>query len=371
METYRPQVGSTIEDLDTPCLLIDLDALEHNFAVVSDTYRDTECKMRPHTKNTKSPLLAHMQIQAGGTNGGICTAKVSEAEVMVEGGITDILIPNQIVTADKIDRLCSIARRAEITVAIDNEQNVRDISNIATAKHVTIGLVIEIDTQMGRAGIRHNEQGVRLARLASKLPGVRFKGVMCHQGATGISGKETRFTEGRRFLEMALDVKNAIEADGIPVQVVSAAETWTYDVAPTVPGITEVEGGTYALMMHTLGFMDDFQVAAKVLSTVISTPRDGVAVGDVGHRALGYPNGMLPRFDPGLMEEGLNLVIEGLQEHHILMRSEGEMNLKVGDKFLLQSGQQDILTNRWDHYIAVREGVVEGVWPITGRGCHN
>lgn len=367
MENYRPLIGTSIAELDTPCLLVDLDAMEHNFRVVADTYRDTDCKMRMHTKNIKSPLLAHMQIRAGGTNGGVCTAKVAEAEVMVEGGIFDILIPNQIVTRDKITRLCILAKRANMMVAVDDPRNLEDISEVASANGVKVGVVIEVDTSMHRAGIRRVEQGVELARLASRLPGITFKGVMCHQGAPNPRpDRETRFIEGRRLIQIALDVRNAIEAAGIPVEVVSAAETWTYDVAPTIPGVTEVEGGTYALMSHTYAYMEDFDIAAKILGTVLSTPRPGVAIGDVGSRCIGSPRGVLP------VVEGIpGVKVESLHEEHIVLRSEGEMPLKVGDKFLLYSGQQDITINRWDQYIAVRNGKVEAVWDIPGRGCHN
>jgi 3-hydroxy-D-aspartate aldolase len=120
MDYYRPVPGTQVEDLETPCLLVDLDAVEHNFRVVADTYRDTECKMRQHTKNIKSPRLALMQMETGGTVGGVCTAKLSEAEVMVEGGVTDILIPNQVVHKDKIARMCALARRADMKVCVDN-----------------------------------------------------------------------------------------------------------------------------------------------------------------------------------------------------------------------------------------------------------
>ena len=126
MEHYRPAPGTPLKDLDTPCLLIDLDAVEHNFRLIADTYRDTVCKMRTHVKNLKSPILAHMQIRAGGTVGGVCAAKVAEAEVMVEGGITDVLIANEVVAHDKIVRLCSLAKRADMKVGIDNAQNLRD-----------------------------------------------------------------------------------------------------------------------------------------------------------------------------------------------------------------------------------------------------
>ncbi len=366
MDSYRPLIGTPVEDLDTPCLLIDLDALEHNLGTIADAYHDTACKLRPHAKNTKCPMIAHMQIRAGGTVGGVCTAKVAEAEVMVEGGILDILIPNQVVTGDKIARLCALAKRATMTVAVDDPRNLRAISDTASRYGVSIGVVIEVNTSMERAGIREIERGVGLAKLAHGLPGVAFKGVMSHQALPGKPDRETRFTEGRRFIQMCLDVKDAIESEGIPVEVVSTGETWTYDVAKTVPGVTEVEGGTYALMSHSYDYMTDFQIAGKVMATVISAPRPGVAIGDVGSRALASPRGIFPQVDamPGV-------TVEALYEEHIVLRTEDPARLNIGDRFLLVSGQQDMLTNRWDQYIAVRNGAVEAVWDIPARGCHN
>ena len=132
MDNYRPSPGTLISDIETPCLLIDMDAMESNFKVIDATYKDTVCKMRQHTKNTKSPRLAMMQINAGGTLNGVCTAKLSEAEVMVEGGITDVLIPNQIVTEDKIRRLCALQSHGDVKVCVYGEENTRLISKIAS-----------------------------------------------------------------------------------------------------------------------------------------------------------------------------------------------------------------------------------------------
>ena len=366
MDNYRPMIGTAIEDLDTPCLLIDLDALEHNLEVVAETYWDTACKMRQHAKNIKSPLLARMQIDAGGTVGGVCVAKVSEAEVMIEGGIDDVFVTNQVVTGDKIARLAALAKRADVKAAVDDRRNLRDISEGARAQDVTIGVVVEVDSSMGRAGVRSVEQGVELAKLAVALPGIAFRGVMSHQGLAGEPDRETRLIEGRRCIQMCLDVKDAIEAAGVPVEIVSSGETWSYDVAAEMPGVTEVEGGTYALMSAKYKYLGMFEVAAKILATVISAPRPGVAVGDAGTRALGSPGGVLPTLEgaPGVR-------VEALHENHIVLRSEGAMPLKVGETFLLQSGQQDIMTNRWDRFVAVRGGRVEAVWEIPARGCHN
>ena len=217
-----------MEELDTPCLLVDLEALEHNLEVVADAFRDTACKMRQHIKNIKSPELAHMQIAAGGTVGGVCTAKVSEAEVMVGGGIDDILITSQVVARDKIARICDLSKRADMKVVIDDPRNLREISEVATDHEATVGVLIEVDTSMGRGGVRRIEQGVELAKLAVQLPGVAFRGVMSHQSLTGMPDRETRLIEGRRYVQMCLDVKDAIEAAGIPVEIVSSGESWTY-----------------------------------------------------------------------------------------------------------------------------------------------
>ena len=366
MENYRPAVGTSIQELDTPCLMIDMEALEHNYRFVAETYKDSQCKMRAHVKNTKSPIVAHLQIREGGTVGGVCTAKVAEAEVMTEGGIEDILIPNQVVTDDKITRLCSVAERAKVTVGIDSAENVRNLSRIASGRGVNIGVVIEVDTSMGRAGIRNKEQGVELAKLAHSLPGVDFKGVMSHQTLDGSPDRETRYIWGRKYIQQCLDVKDAIEAEGIPVEVVSSGETFTIDVAATIPGVTEVEGGTYALMSHNFDYMDDLRYAAKILCTVVSAPRPGIVVADVGSRALASPGGVKP-----FVEDMPYLTAEALHEEHIVFKCDGGTLPEVGDKLVLISGQQDMLTNRWDQYVAVRDGSVEAVWDITARGCHN
>lgn len=366
MDLYRPAIGTSLAELDTPCLLVDLDALEHNFQRIADTYRNTRCKMRGHVKNLKTPVLAHMQMDTGGTVGGVCAAKVAEAEVMAEGGIDDIFIANQVVGHDKIARLCALAKRANMKVAIDNARNLQDLSELALQHGVTLGVIIEVDTSMHRAGIRQIEQGVALAKLAVTLPGIAFRGVMSHQTIAGHPDKQTRLVEGRRYIQMCLDVKDAIEAVGIPVDIVSTGETWTYDIAADMPGVTEVEGGTYALMSHTYGYMDDFQIALNILGTVISTPQPGIAIGDVGSWALASPGGVLP-----IVADRPGVTVEALHTAHIVLRTDDARPLQVGDQFRLHSGQQDITLSRWDQIIAVRHGVVEAVWELPARGCHH
>ena len=242
MTTDRPLIRTPVSDLDTPALLVDLDALDHNFNYVAELYSGTVCRMRQHAKNVKCPPILHRQISAGGTVGGVCTAKVSEAEVMVEGGIGDILITSQVVTPDKIARVCSLAQIADVKVAVDDVRNLRLLSSISARHGSDVGIVIEVNTSMDRAGIRRPEQGIELARLATELPGVTFRGVMSHQSIQGAPDRETRFREGRHWMQMCIEAKQAIEDAGFPVEIVSTGETFTIDVAAEMPEVTEVQG---------------------------------------------------------------------------------------------------------------------------------
>ncbi len=368
MPAYRPAIGTPISELETPALLVDLDALDHNFAYISTLYSDSVCKMRQHAKNIKTPAILHRQIESGGTMGGVCAAKVAEAEVMVEAGINDILITSQVVSEDKIARVCALSRATDTKVAVDDERNLRMLSLVSERHGSDIGVVIEVNTSMNRGGIRNPEQGVALARMASDLPGVSFRGVMSHQSISGEPDRETRFTEGRRWIQMCLDVKDAIEDTGIPVEIVSTGETFTIDVAAEIDEVTEVQGGSYALMGTNCSYMEDFEYAVKVLTTVISRPKEDTAIADVGYRALAAPGGVLPTVE---RVEGGEVAVESLGHSHTTLRSQGNMPLEVGDQLMLRSAQADILVNRWDEFIGVRNGVVESVWPILARGCHH
>ena len=366
MTTYNPAIGTPIGDIDTPALVIDLDALEHNYAHVAALYADTVCKMREHAKNIKTPAVLRKQIEAGGTVGGVCAAKVSEAEVMVEGGIMDILVTSEVVTEDKIARLVAMSHSADVKVAVDDAANLRQISDVSERSGADVGIVIEVNTSMDRAGIRAPDEGITLARMATDLPGVTFRGVMSHQSIAGDPTRDERFEHGSHWMQVCIDAKRAIEDAGIPVEIVSTGETYTIDVAPTLPEVTEVQGGTYALMNTGSEYMEDFQFAGKILATVISRPDANTAIGDVGYRALAAPGGVLPEVEgvPGV-------TVASLGSDHIVLASDGDMPLDVGDQFLLRSAQQDILVNRWDQFIGIRNGVVESVWPILARGCHH
>lgn len=355
-------IGDPVEALDTPVLVVDLDALEHNLAVIADRYRGKSIRLRPHGKNHKSPGILQMQIAAGSTVNGVCAAKVSEAEVFAEAGVDNVLIANQVVDGKKIARLGRLAERVDTVVAVDALEQVELLR--AVQGNATLGVVIEIDTMMGRGGVRTVEAAVALAQRITAAPGLDFRGVMSHQvPARRPPTRRQRFDEGGRSIRHVLEVKHAIESAGIPVGLVSTGESWTYDVAATFPEVTEIEAGTYALMEVPYAYMREFRFAAKVMGRVVERPDNRTAVGDVPIDAIGAPNA-LPTVD-GVPD----VVATALDHHGVTLTSERDMPLALGDSFFLLTHQQDITVNRWDRLIGIREGVVETVFEASARGC--
>jgi len=364
MKFEQPNIGTSIGEIETPSLIIDLEAMESNFSVISETYSDSACKMRQHAKNIKCPDILWRQIEIGGTLNGVCAAKVSEAEVMVEGGIRDVLVTSEIVGEDKQRRLAYLAKRADIKVCIDNKDNLKALSSITSSIGSRIGVLIEVDTSMGRAGVRTPQEGLELAILADSLESVEFLGVMSHQTVDGFADKETRFLEGKKYIDMCLEVGKVIQDSGIEVKVVSSGETFSYDVAPKISGVTEVEGGTYALMSGPTAYMEEFSLAGKVLTTVVDMD-DTQLVIDAGINCLGGPLGVKPG-----IEGDNNLIINEMYDSYSTLIRKGNKNYKIGDTLLIETSQQDILVNRWDHFIGVRDGIVEVIYEISARGCH-
>ena len=358
-------IGTPVEELDTPVLLIDLAALEHNIGVIAEHYRGRSIRLRPHGKNHKCPRILAMQIEAGGTVGGVCAAKVSEAEAFVHAGAAhNVLVANQVVAPRKIRRLAALARDVDLMVAVDHEEQIELLETGARDERATIGVVIEIDTTMGRGGVRSVDHAVRLARKVGAATHLTFRGVMSHQ-TPSVAAPTTaeRFVEGRRAIDKVLAAKRGIEEAGIPVKVVSTGESWTYDVAATYSEVTEIEGGTYVVMEMAYAYMTEFRQAVRIMGRVVARPDAGTAVGDVPIDAIAAPRGLPTLADlPGVR-------VTALDHHGVTLTSDDRMPLAVGQPFYLQTHQQDMTMNRWDRYLGVRDGRVCTVLHADARGC--
>ena len=371
---FQP-TGTPVMDLDTPALVVDLDVMDRNIKTLHDRFDQSSAKVRPHDTGHQTPKIAHRQLEAANTVGGISVTSVGEAEVFSDAGITDILVSSQIVTQSKIRRLCALAGSNRIGVAVDNPQNVSDLSQVAEAQSVTLGVLVELDVGLGRCGVAPGDEALELARAVANSPGLRFDGIMAIAPLPSTSGetsggpnfpdRQERDAISWQVLQNVLEARELIEKDGLPVSVVSVGGTHNYDVAAGMAGITEVQAGSYPLMDHLYCRMrPEFSPAAKVLAAVISRPTGQLAVLDAGHKATGPDRGLA--------------VLEGVvgaqavrfsAEHGVLeLQSGPAQNMKSGDKAWLVPYNLGLCFNQYDYVRAVRGDKLEGFWPIAGRG---
>ena len=355
--------GIKVEDIDTPALLLDLDVLERNIKKMADFFRDKQAKLRPHIKTHKTPIIAHKQIAAGAH--GIACQKLGEAEVMVESGIRDVLITNQVVGWGKILRLAKLAHHSAMSMIVDDPANVKQLSRAASEEGVTLNALVEVNVGMNRCGVPPGKPVVSLAGAVMKAEGLNFKGILGYEGHCVLLGDYEK--KKRLCLEaMALNIetRDLIVKSGIEVEEVCAGGTSTYDISGVYPGITEIHPGTYATM--DLKFRDmgiPFECAVSLLTMVISTPVPGKATVDAGMKAISQEFGA-----PKVKTEGVELV-HLYEEHGLLELSGSAEKLKPGDKIELMPTHGCTTINLHDRFHCVRKGYLEAVWRIAARGA--
>ncbi|MCH7641907.1 MAG: DSD1 family PLP-dependent enzyme [Chloroflexi bacterium] len=360
---YFPLPGAPIDEIDTPAIIVDLDVAEANIARLQDFGDANGTSIRPHSKTHKSPVFARKQIEAGAI--GVCCAKVGEAEAMVAGGVKDILIPNQVIGATKIARLVALASEANIVVAADDPDNVRQLSAVASAAGKVVGVIVEVNVGMDRCGTEPGEDTTALARVIADSPGLRFDGVMGYEGHTvAVRDESERRANAEIAMAKLIGAADNIEAAGLPVKVISAAGTGTYNITGKMDRITDLQCGSYIFMDGDyLEVFDDFSPALTVLATVISRPTSDRAVLDTGMKAMSIDRG-LP-----IVVGAPGAEFTKISEEHGVMSVEGEaQRLKVGDKVHLRPMHGDTTINLHSHYFGVRNGRLDSVIEIAGRG---
>lgn len=356
----RYEIGRSKWELDTPTLLLDLKALERNLARMAEFLRDKPARVRPHSKTHKCPAIAWMQLEAGAI--GITCAKLGEAEVMAAAGIRDILIANQVVGLAKIQRLVGLARTADIMVAVEDLQNARQLSDAAAAAGVRIRVLIEVDVGMGRCGVAPTD-ALALAREVAALPGLRLEGIMGYEGhAVMIPDTALRRAAAERAMALLIESKDCLERKGLPVRIVSAGGSGTYNVTGVYPGVTEIQAGSYATMdTRYKGVIPEFENALTVMAIVISARGDHAVI-DAGLKTLTPEFGLSQLVYP----QGWALVRQS-EEHSNLARSDGPP-LAPGDRVEIIPSHGCTTINLHDAYHVTVDERVVAVWPIAARG---
>ena len=356
---YGSAIGRNRHDLITPALILDLGAASRNIAKMADRIKTMPAKLRPHIKVHKSPELARMQVDAGAI--GISTATVWEAIVMVRTGLDSIFVVNTIAGREKIAALAAIARDAEVMVAVDDAQNAADIAAAARAAKSTVGVLIEVDTGMDRAGVDTPEQAVELARRLDGVDGIKLLGVTGYEGHCSLTPeRDLRAQRQRVAMSMLVETAEKIKAAGLPCPIVSAGGTATWDWTATTPGVTEIQAGSYAVMDNFhFPMAGDFEKALTVLSTVISRPPDRVIL-DAGNKSLGAPALSTIR--------GHDLKGFRFDEEHGIFVADPSYPLHVGDVVELVPGYAPGTVNWYDAYHVVEGDRVVDIWPVIPRG---
>jgi 3-hydroxy-D-aspartate aldolase len=360
-------VGMAVADIDTPALVVELDAYEHNLDLMAASLAGKPVRLRGHAKTHKCPVVALHQIARGAV--GSCCQKVSEAEAMVAGGVKNVLVSNEIVDRRKIERLVALARQAEIAVCVDDPRNVDDLDAAARAAGVRLAVLVEIDVGNLRCGVAPGEPAVALARHVAGKRGLRFAGLQAYYGrAQHINEEEKR----RAAIDTCIaDVRNTVELlkrAGLACDMVSGAGTGSYRWEAASGVYNEVQAGSYCFMDVEYGLVEgfprEFRQSLFVLAAVMSHPARDRAVVDAGLKALSVDKGM-PRVHGFADVEFLR----ASDEHGVLRVGVNARPLGLGDRVWLIPGHCDPTINLYDWYVAVRDGRVEALWPITARGA--
>ncbi|MFC1526113.1 DSD1 family PLP-dependent enzyme [Candidatus Latescibacterota bacterium] len=365
-------------DLDTPALLIDLDAMDHNIQKMAAYYEGQSANLRPHMKTHKTPIITHKQIEAGAI--GVTCQKLEEAEIFARAGIKGILVSNQIVGERKIARLVDLSKWADVTVGVEELANVQAISAAAQAAGAQVNVAIEI--YMGRCGVEAGEGVAELAREIVKLPGLHFRGIWSHDLSTpDVVNFEERKAKHHAALEGVIRSKHLVEAAGIDVEIVSCGYSATWNITPEFsPEITDVQVGSYVLMdwpYQQMEGMEDFRCALSVLTTVMSKnagkgSRKNVIITDCGIKSIATEHTADYRITAFPKVKGLPgaETLVHSEEHGLIQANEKTFErVQLGDKLELIPPHCCGTCNLHDRFYAVRGDQVEAVWPIAARGA--
>lgn len=349
-------------DLETPALLLDLDAMERNQTRMMEFFKTAPAHLRPHTKTHRTPALAKLQLQAGAQ--GICCGNLGEAEVMIAAGIRDVLVTKEIVQPQQIARVAELARESEIIVVADDEKVVEQFVDVAQNAGVEIRMLVEVDVRLERAGVAPMEPARKLAQRIASERGLRFMGLMGYEGSMHNLDAAERARKCHDSLAALVETRDLVDRSGIAVDIVSVGASSTYKTAAHVAGVTEVQAGSYLTGdARYLAPWSDFECALSVLTTVISRPKQTRVTIDAGQKKLSSDAG-LPRVKNC---DGVRLVALN-EEHGILEAVDSASSLHVGDPLEIIPSHGGTTINLYEKMYGVRGEKVETVFEILGRG---
>jgi len=354
-------VGDPLVEIDTPALIVDLDALEDNLQRMADYATKAGVALRPHAKAHKCAEIALRQMAHGAV--GVCSQKVSEAEALVDAGVSNVLISNEIIAPRKLERLAALARRATVMTCVDDESIVPLLDAAAANAGVTLGVLVEIDVGGARCGQLPGKPAAQLARRVASASHLRFAGLQGYQGrAQHIRSLAERQQAVDASVAAIRETIEQLQRDGLPCELVTGGGTGTYLFDSASRAYNEIQPGSYVLMDADYGRnapRPEFRNSLYVYTQVMSATGRGHSVVDAGLKALSFDEGMpVVADDPGVS------YVRVSDEHGNL-----DADIPLGTKLRLIPGHCDPTVNLYDWCVAVRGDRVEALWPIVARGA--
>ena len=371
LQTPPAVPGMREDEIDTPALVVDLDAFEYNLDRMATLLAPTGVKLRAHAKTHKSPVIAKLQMARGAV--GQCVQKVGEAEILAWGGIPDILVSNEVVGAQKLARLCALSGIATVAVCVDDAAQVDAIERAAANSGRRMTVLVEIDVGAARCGVPPGPEAVELAKKIAASKHLIFGGLQAYQG----SAQHKRTVAERRILigaavEGSRRTVEQLRQQGLDCPIVGGAGTGSFQLEAGSGVYTEMQCGSYVFMDADYARNLDesgnpvstFRHALFVLATVMSAPHPGLAVLDAGHKAVSIDSGM-----PTVWGKPDIAFVSASDEHGKLIVGSETTMPKLGEKLRLVPGHCDPTVDRYDWYVGVRNGRVECLWPVAARGA--
>jgi D-serine deaminase-like pyridoxal phosphate-dependent protein len=364
-----PPPGMRIEEVDTPALLLDLDAFERNLRRLHTTLLGRTVRVRPHAKSHKCPQIALRQIALGAV--GVCCQKVSEARALVQGGVRDVLIANEVVGAAKLQRLAELGREAQVGVCVDDAANVRELAAAVKAAGSNLDVYVELDVGARRCGVEPGKPALALAQAVADA-GLRFAGIHAYQGAAQhLRTPAERTAAIGKAVELVQATVGLLRKAGLDPEIVTGAGTGTYLLEAGSGVYNEIQPGSYVFMDADYGRnlgddglpVHEFEQSLFILATVMSRPIRERAVVDVGLKAHSVDSGM-----PTVSGVEGARYARASDEHGVIELA-GPADLRLGQKVRLVPGHCDPTVNLYDWLVCYRGERVEELWPVSARGA--
>lgn len=362
------QVGDPVAAIDTPALVLDLDAFERNLQRMMDAIKGHDVRLRPHAKSHKCPDIARRQVALGAV--GVCCQKVSEAAVFVQAGIEDVLVTNQVVGAHKLRHLAELARRARMGVLVDDAQQVSELAQAAQAQGVRIDVYVEIDVGGKRCGVEPGAAVARLARQIADHASLRFAGLQCYHGPAQHRRTPTERQQAiAQASQAAVLSRDLILADGLAVERITGAGTGSFLLERDSGVFNELQVGSYIFMDRDYGDNQrapgdvPFEHALFVRTAVLSHSVPERAVVDAGLKASATDSGM-----PSIWQRPELQYVKAADDHGVLQLQPGA-TIALGDVLMLVPGHCDPTVNLYDELVCIRGDKVEALWPVAARGA--